>query len=859
MAVYDDDIFVEGTFYSNRAKMQQNALEDYNEGDEVNLIYIPIREITYKDANGFGVYYCENNDDVDVPPTFIMCGTFTDHLDLGQTYKSDGSITLRQGQKQLNITNITKVTPATKHGTISFLRSLDGMRFQADIIYDKFGEQTLDVIKNHPEEILKILKGSYPEQVNGWKQQIDECKNNFGHLANLIALGIKPMQAKKIYADYGEAAFTKIQQDPYFLIGKIKGYGFKKCDEIGKDLGVQHNDPERLGTGIVYTIQQMIVNGSTCIELDDVIENSIRELSIRLTHREMLDALKRKSKTYRYEYANMTYDIPLEQIKHDYVSYESAKSNVDKQLARTLVIPVTEKEIRTAITSLQMAEKIVVEDDMVFIRKYYDEEFNIAYYLQQLNRNKITTPYNMENVVDRYCERENISLETKQREAVIEICKNIGGVNIVNGAAGCGKTFCIKVALAILEKVYRKRQNTFTKVIIAPTGKATRVAYKATGIESFTIHRLLQYKPNEGFYYNAKNRLPYDCIVIDECSMLDTNLAYQLFSAIDSSTKVIMMGDTNQLPSVGAGNVFHDFIQSNKIPVTTLNVIKRQGTDSGIVINARHIINGEAITTQKERMDSIVIGANDSNEFQVKIKKYCDRMLDTLSMEEIQVLSPMKRGMTGTNYLNYLLQELYNKNPDSHRFLKSKFDVKIDDEVKIFELYFRVGDKVINIKNDYQMPWYYIKDGVLYVDQQKSGITNGEVGIIVKMIETRDKFGDLNRKIIVKFEDKYIIYENDFDTLELAYAITIHKSQGSEWAGVLIVLNKQHKSMIDRNLFYTGLTRSKQLSIVVSDIETIHYGVSNTRSTRRNTGLQKRLAEMVKSLREVKTSNEEFV
>ena len=140
MAVYDDDIFVEGTFYSNRAKVQQNALEDYNEGDEVTLIYIPIREITYKDNSGFGVYYCENNDDVDVPPTFIMCGTFTDHLDLGQTYKSDGTITLRQGARQLSINNITKITPVTKHGIISFMRSLDGMRFQADLIYDKFDD-----------------------------------------------------------------------------------------------------------------------------------------------------------------------------------------------------------------------------------------------------------------------------------------------------------------------------------------------------------------------------------------------------------------------------------------------------------------------------------------------------------------------------------------------------------------------------------------------------------------------------------------------------------------------------------------------------------------------------------------------
>ena len=572
----------------------------------------------------------------------------------------------------------------------------------------------------------------------------------------------------------------------------------------------------------------------------------------------MLDALNSKKAYYNYQYGNETYKIPMDIIKRDYSIYISAGSQNDKTEARTIVIPITEKEIRAAITSLQMSDKLAIEDGLLFIKRYYDEEFNIAYYIQQINRNKVViNNLDIDKIVNNYCEKNNISLEQKQREAVIEICKNFGGINIINGAAGCGKTFCIKVALTILEKIYRNKYNTFSKVIIAPTGKATRVAFKATGIESYTIHRLLQYKPNEGFYYNSHNHLPYDCIVIDECSMLDTHLAYQLFSAIDSTTKVIMMGDTNQLPSVGSGNVFHDFINSEKIKVTTLNVIKRQGTDSGIVINARNIVDGVPITTQKERMDSIVIGVKD-NDFTSKIKKYCDKILENTPMEELQILSPMKKGITGTNYLNFLIQSLYNDNPDSNRFLKGKFDVKIDDETKMFELYFRVGDKVINTKNDYQMPWYYIKDGTLFENSQKSGITNGEVGTIVKMIEYRDKYGDLNRKIIVKFEDKYIIYENDFDNLELAYAITIHKSQGSEWAAVMVVLNKQHKSMIDRNLFYTGITRSKQFCIVISDADTIAYGVRNTRSTKRNTGLQSRLQEMVSQPRQVTVENFDF-
>lgn len=852
VAYYDDDVFIEGSFKSEGAKIQTNALDDYEESDELILTYIPIKEITYKESNGFGVYQCENNDDMDLPPLFVMCGTFTDRLDIGQTYRSEGTVTIRQGNKQFSIKNITKVTPTTQHGIISFMKSLDGMRYQAYVIYDHFKEQSLDVIKNHPEEILKIVKGSYIEQVYEWKKQIDECKNNYGYLSELIELGIRPEQAKKIYSEYGDTAITKIKEDPFFLLGKVRGYGFKKCDLISREMGIEPNDITRLQKGIIYVLNNMMANGSTCVNKNILVEQAIEELSIRLSYREMLDVIKCKNVFYRYKYGKKIYQLRVEDVKSDYVLYSTMRNQTDKATARTMIFKINESDIENAIKSLELSEEIVIEKDMVFLKKYYDEEFNIAYYIQQLNKNKKNVQsIDLDKMIDKYCKEHDIVLEEKQEEAVFNICKSFGGVHIINGAAGCGKTFCIKVALDIYKEINKIHRHNLSMVIIAPTGKAARVAYKATGIESYTVHKLLQFHPREGFYFNSRNRLPYDCIVIDECSMLDTNLAYQLFSAIEPYTKVIMMGDTNQLPSVGAGNVFHDFINSEKIPVTTLNVIKRQGKDSGIVVNARNIINGVPITSQKEFMDSIVIGTKTESDYSEKIKKYCDKMLESLPIEEIQILSPMKRGITGTNYLNYTMQQLYNKNPDTYKFIKGRYDITIDDEKTTYDLYFRLGDKVINTKNDYQMPWYYVENGTLYVNDSKSGITNGETGIIVKLIESRDKYGDLNRKIIVKYEDKYIVYENDFDQLELAYAITIHRSQGSEWPAVLLVLNKQHKSMIDRNLFYTGITRSKQLCITISDSETITYGVRNTRSIRRTTGLQDRLHELLQEPKEI--------
>lgn len=852
MAIYDDDVFVEGKFYSNSKDADaQNPLDPFFEGDHLTLVYIPVKELSYSDSNGFGIYVCEDNSDRDAPPTFILCGNCTDHLDLGHTYSSDGVVAVRNKSKQFHISNITKVTPETRHGIISFMRSLDGMKCQADIIYDHFKQDSLSMIRNHPEKILDIIKTSYPEQVNGWKHQIDNCKNNFGHLADLISLGLKPQQAKRIYSEYGETAMEKIKNDPYFLIGKVRGYGFKKCDAIGREIGIKPNDQDRLCTGVLYTIQNLMANGSTCIDRSTVIDCSVKELSISLTYNEMLEALNSKKNHYTYKYGSEKFTVPVDQIKDDYIAY-CASSKYTKSSCRTVVCPISEEDILLALSNLQLSERIVIEDDMVFMKRTYDQELNIAYYLQQISRKR--RRIKKEQIIERvdwYCKQKNIDLEEKQREAVIEVCSSIGGINIINGAAGCGKTFCIKVALNVLKSIYKDIPTTFSHVIIAPTGKAARVAHNATGIDAYTIHKLLQYKQDEGFYYNAQNRLPYDCVVIDECSMLDTNLAYSLFSAIEPSTKVIMMGDTNQLPSIGAGNVFHDLINSGVINVVTLNVIKRQGKDSGIVKNARLVMNGEVITSQRETGDSLVVGAANDSEYISKIKAWFAKLVERNGIEDAQVLSPMKSGIAGTNYLNYILQQEYNKNPDDVRFLKNKYEVMINDERQCYSLYFRIGDKVINTKNDYNTPWYHLQEGSLAMDKTRAGITNGEVGEIYKLIEGKDSFGDPVKKIVVKYDEKYIVYENDFDNLELAYAITIHRSQGSEWEAIIVVLNKSHKTMIDRNLFYTGITRSKNMEIVISDQDTIRYGVHNTKSTQRKTGLISRLHTMVGAPRDV--------
>ena len=851
--IYDDDVFVEGSFSSNLPEEKRtNALEGKNEGDEFCLIFIPIREISYKEQNGWGSYLCENNDDVDCPPTFMVNGMFTDQLDLGQTYRSDGTVMIKNDFVYFRIKKITKVIPETRHGVISFMRSLDGMRFQADLIYEKFGVNSLKTIVKYPEKILDLLPGSYPEQVELWKTQIEGCKNNYGRLAELIDLGIKPSQAKQAYSKYGESIFQKIKDDPFFLVGKIKGYGFKKCDAIGKELGIEPNDVERLSIGILYVIQNLMANGSTCINKELVIANAIDELSIKMTYNEMVKAAKNKTSEFSYFYGKKEYKVPVSKIKKDLDLYSFASNQKSKASCRTKVFDITREDVEKAIGNLRLSERIVIENDMIYIRKYYDQELNIAYYIQQINRNRINIGRKVsEEMVDKYCCEHGIVLEEKQREAIVSVCSNMGGINVINGAAGCGKTFCIKIALKVLEEIYHREGKKFEKVIVAPTGKAARVAFKQTGINSYTIHRALQYNPESGFFYNSMNKLPFDCIVIDETSMLDTEIAHSLISAIEQHTNVIMLGDTNQLPSIGAGNILHDLINSKTIDVTTLNVIKRQGKDSGIVLNARNIINGEMITTQKEFQDSYVVAAHDDQDYVLKIIRYCQKVSPDGNLDQLQLLSPMKKGLTGTHYLNYIMQAQYNPFSGGIEIPKVSFEVKINEVTEKFNLCFRKGDKVINTKNDYNAQWYQRSGNSLIKIPDKAGVTNGEVGIISLISESQDQYGDVEQKIVVKFEDKYVIYINDFDNLELAYAITIHRSQGSEWENVIIPLHKSHKSMIDRNLFYTGVTRAKKINVVISDKDTISYGIKNERSVLRVTGLSEKLKEMIQTPRNI--------
>lgn len=814
----------------------ENALKDYEEKQKITLTFIPIKEITYKPSNGFGTYVCELSNSGDFPPTFNMNGTFIRTLDIGQTYKANGEISVYRNEKQFKISDITKVMPTDKRGIISFLQSLDGLRFQAELIYEEYGDKSLEVMKEHPLDLLNIIDGSYPELVYDWKKQIDNLKNDYDALNRLMKLGIRSEQAKILYDKYGETIFFKLEENPYFILKEVRGYGFKKCDNIAKAMGIEINNHTRLSEGILNIIRDNENNGDTYIEKNVLIKQSKNILSLKMGILELKRAVKNLSDNdeFLYIYGNKSYFIPGELIRNCIKDYNLAYSQYQKEECKLIIEEISDKDIEEALRILTIEERIIIEEDKIFDKETYIKESNISRYIYDIHKNRRPLKHNNnEDLLEKYCKNKNIELEEKQKEAVKSITANLGDIFVINGGAGCGKTFCIKIALALLEEIYEKEQGYFSKMIIAPTGKASRVATKATGILASTIHTALKSQGGNKFYFNANNKLPYDCIIIDETSMLDTFIADALFSAIAPRTKVILMGDTNQLASIGSGNILHDIINSNKIKVTTLNVVKRQGVDSGIVINARNVIDGIDITSQKETKDSLIYKAETNEQYCEKMLSNAEKLINSFGLDEVQILTPQRTGITGVNFVNFLMQEKFNPKNNEIKILKHTFEV----ENEKYDLFFKKADKVINTKNNYSMPCYDLIDGKLIRNPDMNTVTNGETGRIVKLIQRQNEYGEWDNKIIVKFEDKYVIYDNDFDDLEHCYAMTIHKSQGSEWNGVILLLNKSHKNMLDKNLFYTGITRSKKINIILSDPETLKYGVRKNKLSKRKTDL----------------------
>ena len=635
-----------------------------------------------------------------------------------------------------------------------------------------FGDDTFQIVENEPERLSEV-KGISEKKAREIAMQIAEKSDMRKAMMFLQKYGISLNLGAKIYQKYGGSVYSVLQENPYRLADDISGVGFKIADEIAYRIGIHTDSDYRIKSGMVYTLLQATGEGHVYLPKDELFQRAAELLGVDSSYME----------------------------KH--------------------------------LVDLAMDRKIVQKEQgdqiLIYPAQYYYLELNTARMLRELD---IFCPED-EKIVERrivQIEKETGTvLDEMQKKAVQEAAGH--GLLILTGGPGTGKTTTINAIIRYFEGEGAEIR------LAAPTGRAAKRMTEATGYEAQTIHRLLELSgmpedDREGqpihFERNAENPLETDVIIIDEMSMVDIHLIHSLLMAVTAGTRLILVGDENQLPSVGPGNVLRDIIRSGQFPVVELKKIFRQASESDIVVNAHKINKGEQVEINNKSRDFFFLKRYDADIIirvvialiQEKLPKYVEA-----KPFEIQVLTPMRKGLLGVERLNQILQRYLNPPDDSKK------------EKEIGQGLFREGDKVMQVRNNYQLEWE-IRGRYGIPIEKGVGVFNGDTGII----KTINEFAETAE---VEFEDgRWAEYSfKQLDELELAYAVTIHKSQGSEYPAVIIPLLSGPRMLMNRNLLYTAVTRARKCVTVVGSEETFRDMIRNEKQQRRYSSLDQRIQE----------------
>lgn len=808
--------------------MSQIILET---GKEVEVSATPTYEIFYND--GFGIYNCELDNKLEM----VIKGNFPLPLQLQQVYQVKGKVVLRKFDKQIEVSSYEAVEPKGEYKVITYLQQLKGLKRRAETIYEQFGDESIELLKTNPEKVSKAVKGISVKKAKEWQEELLGRESKEDDVLFLLNLGLTGKQASQLIEDYGSRTRRMISDNPYVLLS-VKGasnYGFLKCDELAKKMDFDYGHPGRIKEGLIHCLKEAGRSGHTYLPKDVLITDMEAVLGVRLTFTQMRSILRDNRDVITI--SSRDFKVDLEDMQKRMDKIDSLKRLSAKEKYRYPVFQVETKHIERAIDELITDEVVSVRSDRIALTHFVELERVISENAIRLSGTKSwKSRFPLEKELASYLMENQIVLEAKQEEAVKTFSEKNGGFYILNGSAGCGKTFTLKIILDMLKKVFASNNRFYEVEVLAPTGKAAKVASKSIGGEAKTVHRGLEYNPGLGFQRNKNNPLSASILIVDETSMMDVPLASSLLEAIRTGTKVIFLGDTKQLSSVGPGNVLHDLINSNIIQVVTLDVGKRQSELSGITKNANLIIEGKMMETCDDTKDAYIMHEDDDKQIQLKTLKAIKRLLSfpDYTLEDIQVLVPQKRGSVGVHELNAVIQEHFNPNKSGEK-LRNYYAGKV-------ELYFMKGDKVIHTKNNYDKVWYN-KNRNKYVPQTETGITNGETGIVEDVIIVfKEVDGKVQRRkrIIVKYELGYVFYEEGDDVKEIdhAYCLSIHKSQGSQWKAVIMPISSQHSYFLDRNLIYTAWTRAELFGLVVGPKRTLAISIKKILSVKRNTQLQ---------------------
>lgn len=645
----------------------------------------------------------------------------------------------------------------------------------ADRIVRRFKDDTFRIIEEEPERLSEV-KGISKRMAMEIADQLEEKKDMRKAMVFLSGYGISMNLAVKIYTKYGQEMYRIIKENPYKLADDISGVGFKIADEIAEKSGISRDSDFRVKSAIQYMLSVAGTNGHACIPIMEL-EKAAKEMLI-------------------------LNDIDME------------KYLMDMQIEKRIVI----KEKNNG-------EEIV---KMVYASNYYYTELNIASKLCELDIRDNISIEKIQKKLSGIEAKAGIELDELQRQAVITAMNS--GLMIITGGPGTGKTTTINTIIKMYEA------EGMEIMLGAPTGRAAKRMTEATGTPAQTIHRMLELNgvPDENttimrFERNEQNPLEADVIIIDEMSMVDMFLMHALLKAVCVGTRLVLVGDVNQLPSVGPGNVLKDIIGANMFNVVMLTKIFRQENQSDIVVNAHKINRGEEISLDNNSKDFLFVGRNEAAQVigatvtlvKEKLPKYVEA-----DVTEIQVLTPMRKGVLGVENLNAVLQQSLNPKADNKREKETANGI------------FRQGDKIMQIKNNYQIEWE-IRGKNGYVSERGVGVFNGDTGII-RSINT------YLETIEVEFDDgKWVNYSfKQLDELELAYAVTIHKSQGSEYPAVVLPLLAGPRMLMNRNLLYTAVTRAKKCVTIVGTKEATREMIDNVNEQKRYSGLMDRLREL---------------
>lgn len=655
--------------------------------------------------------------------------------------------------QQFKATTYKTVAPTEISGIEKFLASgaINGIGpAMAKKIVAEFGEKTLEIIAKSPNELLKVpgIGKKTAEKISTSYLEQSELTEIMVWLENH---GISNTYAGKIFAKYGSFAIDIMEKDIYRLFQDIEGIGFLTADKLAFNLGIQREDKRRIISGIDYALMQLCNNGHCCIPEMALVNKTAKILQVN---------------------NQIIFTILKERI-------DNGSLNTEIVGGETLIYPpylyYAEKKVATRLLQLQQATEPLSEDNLSLFIKVWEKD-------------------------------NQIQLAQKQKEA-IKACLH-HGVLVLTGGPGTGKTTVIKGILSIL-----KAQGLKIR-LAAPTGRAAKRLSETTGQKALTIHRLLEANNlaqddnlQLGFSKDIDDQLDADVIILDEVSMVDIVLMHHFLNAVPDGCRIILVGDTDQLPAVGPGSVLKDIIRSQKIPAIRLDEIFRQAQTSMIIQNA-HIINaGRLPDIRKQYSDFVFYELNDDTSITQKILDLCTKDLPHEGfdvLKDVQILSPMHRFLCGVENLNLMLQEQLNPK-------------KNQDELKYSSQTFRVGDKVMHIRNNYQ-----------------KNVFNGDIGFIQDIN---------NEKLTVDYFDHIVTYEkNELNELTLAYASSVHKSQGSEYKVVIIPLSTSHYIMLQRNLLYTAITRAKQKVIIIGSKKALMTAIQSNRTQKRYTLLAERLA-----------------